>query len=37
MIQDAIRRIRRFPDLDHAFAERLVLALGQRKGAVPPV
>jgi DNA polymerase-3 subunit delta len=37
MIQDAIRRIRRFPDLDHAFAERLVLTLGQHKGAGPPV
>ncbi len=33
MIQDAIRRIRRFPDLDQAFAERLVLALTKRETA----
>jgi len=30
-IQEAIRRSRRFPDLDRIFAERLVLALGHRK------
>jgi len=36
MIQDAIRRTRRFPDLDRAFADRLVLALGQHKGAGAP-
>jgi DNA polymerase-3 subunit delta len=37
LIQDAIRRSRRFPDLDHAFAERLVFTLGQHKGAAVPL
>jgi DNA polymerase-3 subunit delta len=37
MIQQAIRRSRHLPDLDQAFAERLVFALGQHKGAATPV
>ncbi|MGZ5916854.1 MAG: DNA polymerase III subunit delta [Methyloceanibacter sp.] len=36
-IQDAIRRSRRFPELDQAFAERLVLALRQHKDAGSPI
>jgi hypothetical protein len=27
MIQEAVRRSRRFPELEHAFAERLILSL----------
>jgi DNA polymerase III subunit delta len=33
-IQDAIRRCRRSPELEHAFAERLVLALHQKSAEV---